>query len=130
MIVAKPHRGSQAPLGAACLPTPSRGLARIFHTSEAGAPACCRLTRSEWSKPATCRRSGLLAFGAGYEMSGLDMPLLTELEDYFSRLCGYKHAAPDGAIPFAQGCATPGQRLLASKAVFVAAPTLWKRSGL
>src|ERR1035438_3450460 len=26
---------------------------------QAGAPACCRLTRSEWSKPATCRRSGL-----------------------------------------------------------------------
>jgi 1,4-alpha-glucan branching enzyme len=27
----------------------------------AEAPACYRLTRSEWSKPATCRRSGLLA---------------------------------------------------------------------
>jgi hypothetical protein len=85
MFVAKQHRGSQAPLGAACLPAPRRGL---------------------------------------------DMPLLTELENYFSRPCGYKHAAPDGAIPFAQGCATPGQRLLASKAIFVAALPLWKRSGL
>src|ERR1039458_9326423 len=40
-------------------------------TSDAGAPACCRLTRSEWSKPATCRRSGLMVFRAGHEISGL-----------------------------------------------------------
>jgi hypothetical protein len=34
-------------------------LARIFHTSDAGAPACCRLTWSEWSKPERRHVAGL-----------------------------------------------------------------------
>src|ERR1035438_3359001 len=38
---------------------------------EAGAPACCRLIRSEWSKPATCRRSGLSPFCAEHKVFGL-----------------------------------------------------------
>ena len=102
MSIAKRHRRSQAPVGAACVLTLAGRramplLTRIFHTSDAGAPACCRLTRSEWSKPATCRRSGLLAFRAGYEIPGL-----TELENNASGLRDYRHAAPDGAIPSAQ----------------------------
>ena len=46
-------------------------LARTFHAREGGAPACCRFTASEWPKPATCRRSGLSAFCAGHELSGV-----------------------------------------------------------
>src|ERR1035441_5621192 len=38
---------------------------------EAGAPACCRLIRSEWSKPATCRRSGPSPFCAEHKVLGL-----------------------------------------------------------
>ena len=35
-------------------------LAGTFHICGAGAPVFCRLTRSKGSKPATCRRSGLV----------------------------------------------------------------------
>ena len=35
-----------------------KALSRVLHTRRAGAPACSRLARSEWPKPATCRRSG------------------------------------------------------------------------
>ena len=42
-------------------------LAWIFHTCEAGAPACCRLRPFEPHKPATCRRSGLCAIRGGCE---------------------------------------------------------------
>ena len=51
--------------------TSFKALTRMFHAREAGAPACCRLTRSEWFKPATCRRSGLSAFCARHGLSGL-----------------------------------------------------------
>ncbi len=43
----------------------SSGLARICHIYEAGAPACCQLQGSEWSKPARNRRSGALALPGG-----------------------------------------------------------------
>jgi len=45
-----------------------RGLRRVF-PGETGAPAGCRLTRSEWSKPATCQRSGSSPFPASHETS-------------------------------------------------------------
>ena len=57
-----PHAHSAGPGGQA--------LAWIFHTREAGAPACCRLTRFERPKPATCRRSGLSAIRAGVKYPG------------------------------------------------------------
>src|ERR1017187_3127820 len=40
---------------------------------QAGAPACCRLIRSEWSKPTTCRRSGLSPFCAEHKVFGLGL---------------------------------------------------------
>jgi hypothetical protein len=46
----------------------------MFHICGHGAPAYCRLTWSEWSKPATCRRSGLSAFRAEHEICELDVP--------------------------------------------------------
>jgi ABC-type Fe3+ transport system permease subunit/DNA-binding beta-propeller fold protein YncE len=54
----------------------STRLTRTPHPLEAGAPACCRLMRFAWSKPATCRRSatprlsdfGLLS-GFGFRVS-------------------------------------------------------------
>ena len=60
MFIARSSRGDQAPSGAACCPTLTRGpvmplLTRTIHALEAGAPACCRLTPSEWSVPACCR---------------------------------------------------------------------------
>src|ERR1019366_9530296 len=46
----------------------------MFHICGHGAPAYCRLTWSEWSKPATCRRSGLSASRAEHEICELDVP--------------------------------------------------------
>ena len=63
MSIAKLQPESQAPLGAACRPTPMRGQ---------------------------------------------DMPLLTELENYLAGPRGYKHGAPNGAVPSAQGCEVSG----------------------
>ena len=45
------------------------GLARTLRTCEPGAPTSCRLTRFEQPKPATCRRSSLLAFSASFGIS-------------------------------------------------------------
>src|SRR5208282_2424126 len=53
---------------------PKARLAWIFHTNEAGAPACCRLRPFEPHKPATCRRSGLSAIRGGCEISRLEFP--------------------------------------------------------
>ena len=82
MFIARSPRVDQAPLGAACCLIPSREPdmplpTQTFHAPEAGAPAFCRLTSSEWSmpaccwprpfgshKPATCRRSGPWSFRA------------------------------------------------------------------
>src|ERR1039458_9230103 len=52
------------------------GLSPLYPTALSGAraPAYCRLTWSAWSKPATCRRSGLSAFRAEHEISELDVP--------------------------------------------------------
>src|ERR1035441_5504861 len=62
------------------IPLPLR--AEVSATAQAGAPACCRLTRSEWFKPARCRRSSLPAFRAGYGVSG------------FALLCLFASALP------------------------------------
>ena len=51
-------------------------LKRKPRTTEAGAPACWRLMRFEWSKPAICRRSGLSAFRA-LELFGLAIQAVT-----------------------------------------------------
>ena len=56
---------------ATCTYLRNQALAGTFHTRGAGASACCRLMRLEWSKPAPCRRSGLSAFRGGCEIFGL-----------------------------------------------------------
>jgi len=46
-------------------PRIGKSLAWMFHTREAGAPACCRLRPFDPYKPATCRRSDLFAIRRG-----------------------------------------------------------------
>src|ERR1039457_2945217 len=75
-------------------------LTRISHALEAGAPACCRLTRFEGPKPATCRRSGPSPFRAGHKASGprsvAPLPVQFHLREFLAQ----GHGVPDmkGAI--------------------------------
>jgi len=49
-------------------PQIGKSLAWMFHTREAGAPACCRLRPFDPPKPATCRRSDLFAIRRGCDV--------------------------------------------------------------
>jgi hypothetical protein len=91
-------------------------LARIFHTPRVGAPASSRLSAAkepgcgrfvprvtaERLKPAASRRSGLSAFRAGCEISGLGPPLPATLRTH-----GQRRLLKRGCQQPAIGCRPP-----------------------